>query len=214
MKRGLGFAVTFILIAMSIAALGQTPTPSPSHPLVILIGPPLSGKTTFITSMSKTYGMPAISIEDLITDNAAALDKLRPQGTSLAEMRYDPAMSRFFQSRVKTTDLSHGLLLDGYPATVLQGQDLAKMIPDLKLLPFVLQLEVPDDVVRARAKKSGRESDSPAIIEQRLKDYHREFDFASSFFPNAKIVKIDANQPEAKTWQAIQTALDQAGIKP
>ena len=123
-------------------------------------------------------------------------------------------MSRFFQSRVKTTDLSHGLLLDGYPATVLQGQDLAKMIPDLKLLPFVLQLEVPDDVVRARAKKSGRESDSPAIIEQRLKDYHREFDFASSFFPNAKIVKIDANQPEAKTWQAIQTALDQAGIKP
>jgi len=214
MKRGLGFAVTFILLAVSIAALGQTPAPSPSHPLVILIGPPLSGKTTFITSMSKTYGMPAISIEDLITDNAAELDKLRPQGTSLAEMRYDPAMSRFFQSRVKTTDLSHGLLLDGYPATVLQGQDLAKMIPDLKLLPFVLQLEVPDDVVRARAKKSGRESDSPAIIEQRLKDYHREFDFASSFFPNAKIVKIDANQPEAKTWQAIQTALDQAGIKP
>jgi adenylate kinase family enzyme len=212
MKLSLVFAITLWVLAVALAALGQGP--APTHPLVILIGPPLSGKSTFVASMSKTYGMPAISIEDLIKDNAAELDKLRPQGTSLAEMRYDPSMSRFFQARVKTTDLSHGLLVDGYPATVLQGQDLAKMIPDLKLQPFVLQLEIPDDVVRARAKKSGRESDSPAIIEQRLKDYHREFDFASSFFPNARIVKVDANQSEDKTWQAIQSALDQAGIKP
>ena len=184
------------------------------RPLIILIGPPLSGKTTFVSSLAKSYGMPSISIEDLISDNAAELDKLRPQGTTMAEMRYDPAISRFFQARVKTIDLSHGLAVDGYPATVLQGQDLAKMIPGLGLQPLVLQLEVPDDVVRARAKKSGRESDSPAIIEQRLKDYHREFDFASSFFPNAKIVKVDANQPEDKTWAAIQNALTQAGIQP
>jgi len=211
MKRSHGLVV-IVLLAMLTTAFGQTSTPA--HPLVILIGPPLSGKSTFVASMSKTYGIPAVSIEDLITDNAGELDKLRPQGTSLAEMRYDPAMSRLFQARVKSMDLSHGLLVDGYPATVLQGQDLAKMIPDLKLQPFVLQLEMPDDVVRARAKKSGRESDSPAIIEQRLKDYHREFDFASSFFPNAKIVKIDANQPEDQTWKAIQAALDQAGIKP
>jgi len=210
MKRTLIFVVT--LLPLALTALAQSP--AQPKPLVILIGPPLSGKSTFVQSMSKTYGIPGISIEDLIKDNAAELDKLRPQGTSMAEMRYDPAISRYFQGRVKTMDLSHGLLLDGYPATVLQGQDLAKIIPDLKLLPLVLQLEVPDDVVRARAKKSGQESDSPAIIEQRLKDYHREFDFASSFFPNAKIVKVDANQSEDKTWKAIQAALDQAGIKP
>jgi adenylate kinase len=209
--------IVFLVVALltacvSRASFAQNP-PAPK-PLVILIGPPLSGKTSYVGSLAKTYGMPAISIEDLITDNAAELDKLRPQGTTLAEMRYDPAISRYFQTRVKSVDLSHGLVVDGYPATVLQGQDLAKMIPNLGLQPLVLQLDVPDDVVRSRAKKTGRESDSPAVIEQRLKDYHREFDFASAFFPNARIVKIDGNQSEDKVWQSIQTALHEAGIQP
>jgi len=39
---------------------------SPSQPLIILIGPPLSGKATFAESISQTYRIPYISIEDLI----------------------------------------------------------------------------------------------------------------------------------------------------
>ena len=71
-----------------------------------MIGPPLSGKTTFADSISHTYGVPTISIEDLIRDNATELDKLRGEGGSLAEMRYDPAMSRYLRERLKTADLS------------------------------------------------------------------------------------------------------------
>jgi adenylate kinase len=213
MKRCLLFTATSLFILTLCTALAAQSAP-PKHPLIILIGPPLSGKTMYADSMAKTYAMPVISIEDLIKDHAAELDQLRAPGVTLAEMRYDPAISRYFQERVKTTDLSHGLLLDGYPATVLQGQDLAKMIPGLGLQPLVLQLTVPDDVVRARAKKTGQESDSPAVIDQRLKDYHREFDFASAFFPNAKIVTIDGNQPEKKVWSAIEEALKNAGIEP
>ena len=33
-------------------------------------------------------------------------------------MRYDPAMSRYLRERLKTTDLSNGIILDGYPATL------------------------------------------------------------------------------------------------
>ena len=213
MKCSLRFIAATLLI-LTIGGIALSQNAAPKHPLIILIGPPLSGKTVYADSMAKTYGMPVISIEDLIKDHAAELERLRAPGVTLAEMRYDPAISRYFQERVKTTDLSHGLLLDGYPATVLQGQDLAKMIPSLALQPLVLQLSVPDDVVRERAKKTGQESDSPTVIEQRLKDYHREFDFASAFFPNAKIVTIDGNQPEKKVWSAIEEALKSDGIEP
>ena len=64
-----------------------------------------------------------------------------------------------------------------------------------------------------RAKTTGRESDRPQIIEQRIKDYHREMDAISLYFPNAKIVDLDGTLPEANVWKAIQTALDEAGLK-
>jgi len=200
------------------ALSAQTPTPAaptgPLPPLIILIGPPLSGKTTFVESITRTYGIPAISIEDLIKENAAELDGLRGEGMSLAEMRYDPAMSRYLRTRLKTVNLGHGLALDGYPATLVQAEDLAKMLPDLHLKPIAFQLQLPDEVIRQRAKKAGQESDSPQVLEQRIKDYHREMDSISLYFPKAKIVSVDADRPEAEVWKAIQAGLDEAGIKP
>jgi adenylate kinase len=129
-------------------------------------------------------------------------------------MRYDPAMSRYVRERLKTSDLSHGVTLDGYPATLVQAEDLAKMVPDLKLSPIAFQLELPDDVIRERAKKTGRQSDRPQIVEQRIKDYHREMDAISFYFPKARIVAVDVNKPDAQVWKAIQSALNEAGIKP
>ncbi len=208
-----------LILSLVLAHMVNAQTPSPtaasgsSQPLIILIGPPLSGKTTFADTISHTYGIPTISIEDLIRDNATELGKLRGEGVSLAEMRYDPAISRYLRERLKTADLSHGITLDGYPATLFQAEELAKMFADLKMKLVALRLQVPDDTVRERAKKTGRESDRPQIIEQRIKDYHREMDAISLYFPNAKIVDLDGSVPEAKVWMAIQTALDEAGLK-
>jgi adenylate kinase len=211
-----GSLISLLLLVSLVCA--QTPSPAvppdARPPIIILIGPPLSGKTVFVQSITRDYGIPSISIEDLIRSNAAELDKLRGQGISLAEMRYDPSMSRYLRERLKTADLSHGLALDGYPATLVQAEDLASLLPDLKLAPIAFQLQVPDDVIRDRAKGTGRESDRPQILEQRIKDYHREMNSIAIYFPKAKIVSVDANKPEADVWQAIQAGLSEAGIKP
>jgi len=186
----------------------------PARPVVILIGPPLSGKTSLVTSIQKSYGIPGISIEDLIVQHASELRKMHPEGLSLAEMRYDPAMSRYVKGRLGGMDLSHGVTLDGFPATRMQAEDLAKMATERNLSPVVLQMEIPDEVVRKRAAQGGRESDRPEIIEQRLKDYHREFDMISVYFPNAKIAKINGTQSEEDMWKAVKQALDQGGLAP
>jgi adenylate kinase len=182
--------------------------------VVVLIGPPLSGKTTFVTRIQDNYGIPGISVEDLIRDNASELRKMNPQNVSLAEMRYDPAMSRYLRTRLDRMDLSRGVALDGFPATRHQAEDLAKMNADLALNPIVFQLEIPDEIVRKRAAQGGRQSDTPRIIEQRIKDYHREFDMISAYFPNAKIVKIDGTQSEDNVWKVMKQALDQAKVGP
>src|SRR5580765_8492888 len=77
----------------------------PARPLVILIGPPLSGKTTFVTRIQQRYGVQGISVEDLIKDHAAELMKMHRGRTALAEMRYDPAMSRYVRARLNKMDL-------------------------------------------------------------------------------------------------------------
>ena len=182
-------------------------------PLIVLIGPPLSGKTTFVESISNTYGIPTISIEDLIKDNAAELERMRGEGVSMAEMRYDPAMSRYLKARLKTTDLSRGIAIDGYPATLVQAEDFSKIVPDLHLNAIAFQLQLPDDVIRERAKKSGQLSNRPQILEQRIKDYHRELDSIALYFPKARIVQVDDNRPEADVWKNIQAGLEAAGIK-
>jgi adenylate kinase len=201
------------LLLAGVWAQTANSTAPASQPLIVLIGPPLSGKTTFADEIANTYGIPGISVEDLIRDNAAELDRLRGQGVSMAEMRYDPAMSRYLRERLKTADLSRGITLDGYPATLVQAEELAKMFPDLKLKLIALRLQVPDDAIRKRAQTSGRQSDQPEILEQRIKDYHREMDAISYYFPNAKILDIDGSQPESQTWKEIQTALNNAGLK-
>jgi adenylate kinase len=204
------------LIVVSVVVGGsRVALPSdPARPVVILIGPPLAGKTSLVTSIQHTYGIPGISIEDLIINHASELRKLHPEGISLAEMRYDPAISRYVRTRLDKTDLGRGVALDGFPATRAQAEELATMIADLSLTPIVLQLEIPDDTVRKRAAQGGRQSDRPEIIEQRIKDYHREFDMISVYYPKAKIVKIDGTKPEEVMWKAIQQALDQGGVLP
>lgn len=208
----LRFIALIPFLVAGVWAQTATPDVAASQPLIVLIGPPLSGKTTFADAIANNYGIPSISIEDLIRDNAAELDRLRGQ-LSLAEMRYDPAMSRYLRERLKTADLSRGLTLDGYPATLVQAEDLSKMFPDLKMKLIALRLQVPDDTIRKRAQTTGRESDRPEILEQRIKDYHREMDAISYYFPNAKIVDIDGSHPEEQTWKKIQTALNSAGLK-
>jgi adenylate kinase len=165
MLKRILIALPLLLVNALWAQTANPPVPSiDSQPLIVLIGPPLSGKTTLVDSITRTYGVPNISVEDLIKDHAAELEHLRGQGMPMAEMRYDPAMSRYLQERLKTADLSHGLALDGYPATLVQAEDLAKMVPGLKLKPIAFQLQVPDDVIRARSKSTGRGSDRSLIL--------------------------------------------------
>lgn len=206
-------AIVPILLACMSAQSGSPITPAPSAPLIVLIGPPLSGKTTFADQIVQTYGIPSISIEDLIRDNANELDKLRGE-VPLADMRYDPAMSRFLRERLKKTDLSRGLTLDGYPATLFQAEDLAKVFADSQMKLVALRLQVPDETIRKRAKAAGWQIDRSETLEQRIKDYHREMDAIPYYFPKARIVDIDGSYPEQQTWKQIEGALTDAGVKP
>jgi len=208
--RGSLQALILAAVPFAASAFGQVS----GGPLIVLIGPPLSGKTTQISALEKRYGIPTIATDDLIQAHASDLQPFVMPGQTLRDMRYDPSITRYLRSKLDSMDISKGIALDGYPATVLQSQDLAKIIADYGFKPVVLmQLEMSDGAVRKRAAKAGNQEGS-AELEQRLKEYHRQFDAISVYFPNANIQKLDATKPINKVSQQVDGMLQAAGIQP
>ena len=73
--------------------------------------------------------------------------------------------------------------------------------------PIVIQLDLPDDVARKRLKERKRADDKPELIEERLKNYHREMDMVRSYYPQANIWTINGAKPIAVVSSTIEAIL-------
>ena len=176
--------------------------------VIVLIGPTGSGKTTQAGFLQHRYGLPTISADDLIKENPQALAKVQTPGIDPCPPQSSPALNQLVRDRLSKMDVKQGFVLDGYPATKDQGDHLAAMMKEMGLpQPIVIQLDVPDKVARKRDKKRKREDDTPAEIERRLKDYHREMDFVRLYYPEVNIHKIDGTRPIAEVSKAIEAVL-------
>jgi adenylate kinase len=172
-------------------------------PLIVLIGPPASGKTTQAQILQKELGMAVISVEDLIAQNRQAFQKFSRPEIQGVEPRLDPVLNRLVADRIRSIDRSKGVILDGYPASKEQGDHVTGLISEFQFTgPVVLQLRVADGEVRKRAAKTSSQD-----VEQALKDYHRELDFAKTYFPQANIHEIDGSKPAAQVAREIRKVL-------
>ncbi|MGA7412815.1 MAG: nucleoside monophosphate kinase [Bryobacteraceae bacterium] len=174
--------------------------------VIILIGPTGSGKTTQTEILKKNFGLPAISVDDLIRDNPSLLTRPNSASTKTTGTKTsakgvttppqaNPAMDPLVDAALRKLDLTKGVVLDGYPASKEQADHLAELVRTNALPPpIVIQLDVPDDVVLERLKKRERADDTPELIAQRLKQYHRELDMVRAYYPKANIWTIDGTR--------------------
>jgi adenylate kinase len=172
-------------------------------PVVLIVGPPGSGRTTQAELLSKTLGAPLISADELISRNPQKFQKNRIPTLNGVDVHLDPALNQLVESALLSTDLSKGVVLDGYPASKIQGDFLMTLREKFELpAAIVIHLNAPDDVVRKRLKKQNRPD-----IDQELKDYHREFAFVRQYFPDADIRTIDATRKPAEVAKQIRKLL-------
>lgn len=170
-------------------------------PVVLLVGPPGSGRSTQAAILKKDLGMAVIAADEVIARNPEKFQKNRTPSLQGVDPRLDPAMNELVEQALKTTDLSKGVVLDGYPAAKVQGDFLVGLLDMPRAI--VIHLHVPDDVVRKRLQsQNGRD------IEQELKDYHREFDFVRTYFPDADIQTVDGTKPPEQVAKQIRKVLE------
>jgi len=174
-----------------------------SSTLIVLMGPPASGKTTQAQILKQERGLAIISVEDLIAQNRQSFQRFARPEIQGVEPRLDPVLNRLIAERLRSINRSNGVILDGYPASKEQADHLTSLRAEFGFsAPIVLQLRLEDAEVRKRSAK-----DTSQDVEQGLKDYHRELDFAKTYFPQAHIHEIDAAKPVTEVAKEIRKVL-------
>ncbi len=148
---------------------------------LVIFGGPGSGKGTQSEKLIDRYGLTHISTGDVLRREISAgteLGKIADSYISKGNLIPDDLMVRILASEVDSlTPSSKGFIFDGFPRTIPQAEELAKMLEKRgEKIHAVIGLEVPDDVLTERllerGKSSGRADDNAETIRQRLDVYH------------------------------------------
>jgi len=94
---------------------------------LVLLGPPGAGKGTQSIVLSKTYSIPHISTGDILRESVKKSLPLGLKAKSYmdkGELVPDEIVTGIVVERLKNEDTKKGYILDGFPRTVKQAEDL------------------------------------------------------------------------------------------
>ncbi len=166
----------------------------------LLIGPPGAGKGTQASRLSEAYAIPAISTGDIFrynVKNETELGKLAKSFMDKGEYVPDSVTNDLVRDRLSHDDASGGFLLDGYPRTADQVNELDDILAaqGTKLDAVILLTADTDEVVRRllnRAIEQGRADDTEEVIRRRLEVYEAETaPLAATYAERGLVVMVD-----------------------
>lgn len=183
----------------------------------LLIGPPGAGKGTQAARLAEAYGIPAISTGDIFrfnVKNETELGKLAKSFMDRGEYVPDSVTNDLVRDRLSHEDAQAGFLLDGYPRTSDQVNELDDILADQgRTLDAVIQLTAEtDEVVRRllnRAIEQGRTDDTEEVIRRRLEIYEAETaPLTSVYAGRGLVVMVDGLGAIDEVTERIREALD------
>merc|ERR1719445_2619818 len=134
--------------------------------VVILFGPPGSGKGTHAPKLVDKLGAPQLSTGDMLRAAVAAGSEVGQKAKAVMEaggLVGDDIVVGIIRDRIEESDCSKGFILDGFPRTVDQAKMLDECLAEKgECVNAVVALEVPDAVLTERIcgrwvhKASGR----------------------------------------------------------
>ena len=120
----------------------------------VLLGPPGAGKGTQAVRLVEKYGVPQISTGDIFSANIKAgteLGKKAQEYTNSGRLVPDELVCDLVKDRLMQDDCKNGYLLDGFPRTIFQAEQLDRFLAGQgQKLDAVINFEVGYDTLIER----------------------------------------------------------------
>lgn len=160
----------------------------------ILFGPPGAGKGTHAGAIAGKYNLKHISTGELLRAEIAAGTELGLHAKSLIDagsLVPDSVVEGMIENAFNTIKGVDGFLLDGFPRTLAQAEDLDKMLAlRSEEVKAVISIMIPDEVIKERiqhrAAIEGRADDaSETTIANRIRTYHAQTEPLIDYYEKA-----------------------------
>ena len=119
--------------------------------VVIMLGAPGTGKGTVASILKEELQIPQVSTGDIFRKNmkeGTELGKLAESYISKGNLVPDEVTNGIVESRLDDSDVQNGIILDGYPRTVNQAEELDKMLEKRgKKVDLVINLTTPEEEI-------------------------------------------------------------------
>ncbi len=210
---------------------------------LVMLGRQGAGKGTQCARLCEHYGIPHISTGDMLraaVREGTEFGKRAKEIMDRGELVSDEIMGGIVADRLAEDDATDGYLLDGYPRTVGQAEQLEKITAE-KPLTIVVDLVVPTDVVlerlvsrrvcsscgaiysvdqppkvdwtcdRCGGEVVQRDDDTPEAIQKRLDLYERETGPLVDWYrERGLLVEVDGLGSADEVTQRLVVAIDAA----
>ena len=200
---------------------------------IVLFGPPGAGKGTQASRIVDLTSKPQVSTGDMLRSALSEGTKLGLEAKSFmeaGELVPDDVIIGLIYERLKMEDARNGVLFDGFPRTIAQAEELAKIAE----VSAVVSIEVPDDSIverivgRRMDPETGeiyhiqftpapesikhrllqRKDDNELTVRNRLKSYHKQTSPLAIWYENqGLLIKINGEQDIKKVGDEIISKL-------
>lgn len=196
---------------------------------LVILGGPGAGKGTQARQLCDQLNISEISTGNILREAIAS-----QTGLGLAAQPYvekgelvpDEILIEFMRQRLLRPDAANGWLLEGYPRTAFQAEELDFLLEELEQqLNWAIYLEVPESVMMSRSLGRARPSkvmsqdtyspgelrldDQPEIVQRRIDRFHqRTVPILEYYGYRKRLLTIDGNQSPEQVQQDILQKLN------
>jgi adenylate kinase len=157
---------------------------------LVLLGGPGAGKGTQSHRLSQRLQVPGISTGNILREAIASQNPLGKEAEpylNKGELLPDPMMINFMRSRLVQPDMERGWILEGYPRTAFQAEELDFLLEDLQqTLTYAVYLEIGEKVMIKRSLARSLVDDQPDILQKRIDSFQERIALLLEYYTGKK----------------------------
>ena len=168
--------------------------------IIILLGPPGSGKGTQANFIQSKLSIPHLSTGDILRQSVKNETNLGSKVKDImakGKLVSDDLVLDVIKERVSQSDCDQGFILDGYPRNIAQAESLNIVLKDInRNIDKILFLDVDFTVLHSRIESRSKENneekradDTSEVLIKRLDEYKSQTAPLGEYYSNDKKFK-------------------------